>query len=205
MWAGEAQRWPGVAVPPAAPPPLSVAAGAVCGRPLMRTKARAGKASPFNFGGPPAPGRDGREGGRGCTAPSGRASFPAAARAGGRGALVSVMLARASPPRAERDYGAGGGPAPPTVANGRCRPPCPPALCFPQPQRRALPRRRAAGRRRLPPRLRSLLGVPRGGLGQSQHPPGLRQDPERWAVSPAKSASAGSNRFNFSVACFPLP
>lgn len=92
MCAGEAQRWPGVAVPPRGLPrrpllclaperraPPGQSAGA-----RLKNKGQGRRGFSLQLWGSPTPGRGGREGDRGCAAASGRASFPAAARAGRR-------------------------------------------------------------------------------------------------------------------------
>lgn len=97
------------------------------------------------------------------------------------------MLARASPPRAKRARGAGGGPRPQRSLTAAVPPGAVlQSAAAPGPS----PPRAGAG---------SLLagdprwGCPGGRRGAEPAPPDLRQDLERCAVSPAKPASAGSN------------
>lgn len=144
-------------------------------------------AAPLPRGAPPSPPQRGQGGG-------GRAGS-----GGGGGGLVSVMLARASPLRGEASPRGWGRPRAP---NGSQRsrtaavtppPPPPPALCMGHPQRRALHRCGPGP----PPRLLCPpgRGCPEGRLGgrAATLPPA---PPGRWAVSPAKPASAGSKRLN---------
>lgn len=156
MSAGEAQRSPGVAVPPRRlrRRPLLCLAPGRGGRPLIERRPGRERLLPSPSG-VPRPGR--REGDGGRAASSGRAFFPAAARAGGRGAPVSAVLARASPAPGE------GSPRP-----QRLRAAAVPAGAVLQ-SAAALGSVRAAGRRRSPRRLCPPPRVPRGsGLGRSR-------------------------------------
>lgn len=164
-----------------APPPLCrpwalSAAGAVRGPP--RTEQRPGQERLFpSTSGVPRLAAWGEGRSPGCAAALGRAS---PSRSAGRreGALVSVVLVRASPPQAKPAHGVGGCPAPPTVANSCKLPPCPLALCSGQPQRR-------------PPHWR---GPPLGLPWLSRHP--------RLAEGPG-AVSLADPSFNFSVSCSP--
>lgn len=185
MSAGEAQRSPGVAVPPRRlrRRPLLCLAPGRGGRPLIERRPGRERLLPSPSG-VPRPGR--REGDGGRAASSGRAFFPAAARAGGRGPRFRRCSPGLPPLRAK------GARAPSGCERRRC----PPVPCFSRPQRWALSAPRAGAGR-------LVACVPRRGCpggaawGEAALP---RAGPGAWGCRPGEASERRIPSFNLSIA-----